>query len=82
MKVFKTTLNEFKTRDKYIREDYRCQDDDNWTKTIRHVSIYQVQRQILQAESKEDYSHVGRERASQFGETSFVKSLIAETFSR
>ena len=24
VKVFKTTLNEFKTRDKYIREDYRC----------------------------------------------------------
>ena len=23
VKVFKTTLNEFKTRDKYIREDYR-----------------------------------------------------------
>ena len=25
VKVFKTTLNEFKTRDKYIREDYRCE---------------------------------------------------------
>ena len=23
IKVFKTTLNEFKTRDKYIRDDYR-----------------------------------------------------------
>ena len=49
---------------------------------LRHVSIYQVQRQILQAESKEDYSHVGRERASQFGENIFVKSLIAEILSR
>ena len=27
VKVFKTTLNEFKTRDKYIREDYRCDFD-------------------------------------------------------
>ena len=27
VKVFKTTLNEFKTRDKYIREDYRCEFD-------------------------------------------------------
>jgi len=26
IKVFKTTLNEFKTRDKYIREDYRFKD--------------------------------------------------------
>jgi RIO kinase 3 len=26
VKVFKTTLNEFKTRDKYIREDYRFKD--------------------------------------------------------
>merc|ERR1719209_2375760 len=26
VKVFKTTLNEFKTRDKYIREDYRFRD--------------------------------------------------------
>ena len=38
VKVFKTTLNEFKTRDKYIREDYRCQDDDNWTKTCFNLS--------------------------------------------
>ena len=28
VKVFKTTLNEFKTRDKYIREDYRCELDE------------------------------------------------------
>ena len=33
VKVFKTTLNEFKTRDKYIREDYRCQDDNIWNMT-------------------------------------------------
>ena len=26
IKVFKTTLNEFKTRDKYIRDDYRFKD--------------------------------------------------------
>ena len=26
IKVFKTTLNEFKTRDKYIRDDYRFRD--------------------------------------------------------
>lgn len=26
VKVFKTTLNEFKTRDKYIRDDYRFKD--------------------------------------------------------
>ena len=28
VKVFKTTLNEFKTRDKYIREDYRWEFDN------------------------------------------------------
>ena len=37
VKVFKTTLNEFKTRDKYIREDYRCQDDDIWTMTFQFI---------------------------------------------
>lgn len=26
LKVFKTTLNEFKTRDKYIKDDYRFKD--------------------------------------------------------
>lgn len=26
VKVFKTTLNEFKTRDKYIKDDYRFKD--------------------------------------------------------
>lgn len=35
VKVFKTTLNEFKTRDKYIKDDYRFKE-----RFSKQVSIY------------------------------------------
>lgn len=33
VKIFKTSLNEFKTRDKYIRDDYRFK--DRFSKQVR-----------------------------------------------
>ena len=65
VKVFKTTLNEFKTRDKYIRVGRAASlcITRSWCS-----GRLQVQGQILQAEPEEGDTHVGGEGDAQSGQ--------------
>ena len=44
IKVFKTTLNEFKTRERYIRDDYRFRDrfSKQNPRKVRNLASYRV----------------------------------------
>ena len=69
LKVFKTTLNEFKTRDKYIR----VRNIRNKRKVSHCICFFaiagrlQVPQKIHKTESSEDPQHVGREGEEWYG---------------
>ena len=59
LKVFKTTLNEFKTRDKYIRVSNKSKVSHCICLNFAIAGRLQVPQKIHQTESSEDPQHVG-----------------------
>ena len=71
VKVFKTTLNEFKNRQDYIANDYRNElENESFSlfsffsvKKIDFERVQKVQRSLQKDESSQDYSNVVWKRA-------------------
>lgn len=66
VKVFKTSLNEFKTRDKCIKDDYRFKERFSKQAIPFKIRVFLVLIKISVLESKKSDSFMGRKRVAQF----------------